>query len=128
MTSKYGRLSVITLACSAIVSCSETGPPQTTPQPTKVSDDHYESPAAPIGRLATAGKHCFRTPVDVAAAAGRVAAYFEQAIREYETARRLLDAGGPLPRAGSNIVGEVSDPDANNCITVSTYLYDDRPH
>jgi hypothetical protein len=89
-------------------------------------EDRFESPAAPISQLASAGKHCFRTPVDVAAAAARIAAYYEQAIWEYEAARRNADAGGPLPSFGASMLGEVSDPDANNCVLVSTYLYQDR--
>lgn len=125
---KHAVLLVITAACTCAVACA-TGPeaPSTSAASTTTSaDDHLESPAAPISQLSTAGEHCFRTPLEVAAAAARVEAFYAHAMQKYEAARRTADAGGQLPAAGTNIMGEASDPDPNNCILVSTYLYDDR--
>lgn len=94
--------------------------------PARIDKDQFESPAAAIGKLAEAGKHCFRTPVDVAAASARIAAYYVGKMRKYEEERRIADSGGPLPPVESARIGDVSDPDSNNCIVVSAYLYDDR--
>lgn len=52
--------------------------------------------------------------------------YYEKAAREYESARRIADAGGPLPPIEAATLGEVSDPDANNSVSVTTYRYEDR--
>jgi hypothetical protein len=108
------------------ISGYDTPPTSGYPYTTSLDATRFESPAAPISRLARAGEHCFGTPLEVAAAAARVAAYYERVIREYENARRIANAGGPLPPAGANMVGEVSDPDGNNCILVNTYRYEDR--
>lgn len=124
---KHTVLVVITALSPLAVSCASADTVDTAAPSTTVNTvDRSESPAAPVGQLATAGTHCFRTPVDVAAAAGRIGAYNEKAAREYESARRGADAGGPLPPFGAGMLGEVSDPDANNCILVSTYRYEDR--
>jgi hypothetical protein len=124
---KYAVPILISVASSFAVSCAAPEPAGTSAPSTTTSDEEqFESPAAPISRLASAGEHCFRTPLDVAAASARIAAYYEGAIRKYESARRVADAGGPLPPVEANTFGEVSDPDANNCILVSTYRYEDR--
>jgi hypothetical protein len=125
---KYAVLVVITAVCVSAVSCSP-GPeaPSTSASfATPSMDEHLESPAAPIGKLATGGRHCFHSPLDVAAAAARIEAFYARAMEDYEAARRAANAGGSLPAAGANIIGEVSDPDPNNCLTVSTYPYGDR--
>lgn len=88
---------------------------------------HFESPAAPIGELSSRGKHCFRSPTDVAAAAARIAAHEQEEVRRYERARRIADAGGPLPVYGLQMIDRASDPDTDNCVVVSEYDYNEGP-
>lgn len=124
---KYAVLVAITTVSMLAVSCAAADTAGTSAPSTTVSrDDRFESPAAPVSRLATAGTHCFRTPLDVAAAAARIGAYYEKRAREYESARRIADAGGPLPPIEAATLGDVSDPDANNCVSVTTYRYEDH--
>ncbi|WP_454793824.1 hypothetical protein [Mycolicibacterium lutetiense] len=86
----------------------------------------FESPAAPIGKLSSPGKHCFASALDAAAAAGRIAAQLNASIHRYENQRRIANNGGPLPPYAANVMAEVSDPDENNCVEISTYDYEDR--
>lgn len=125
---KYAALLVITVACTCTAACATRpeAPSTAGVSSTTSADQHLESPAAPIGQLTTGGEHCFRTPLDVAAAAARIEAFYAYAMQKYEAARRTADAGGPLPAAGTNEMGEVSNPDPSNYIRVSTYLYEDR--
>lgn len=73
------------------------------------------------------GQHCFGSAVDVAAAAARIAADTERQVRMIVDARRIADAGGPLPPIGYDTIFVVSDPDANNCVQVTASVYNPPP-
>lgn len=86
-----------------------------------------QSPAAPINQLTSMGQHCFGSAVDVAAAAARIASDTERQVRLITDARRIADAGGPLPPIGYDTIFVVSDPDANNCVQVTESRYTPPP-
>lgn len=82
-----------------------------------------ESPAAPLSKLTAMGRHCFGSAADVAAAAARIAADTERQARSIVDARRIADAGGPLPPFGFDTIFVVSDPDADHCVEVTESRY-----
>lgn len=104
-----------------IAGCGSSHPPSS--ETSSPPDHRYASPAAPIAELSAEGKHCFASPGDVAAAAARITAYSALETGRIARERAAADAGGPLPAYGSDTIARVSDPDADNCVTVTRETY-----
>ena len=118
----------VAITCPLVAACAGEADNATGAAPASptTTGNRFESPAAPLSKLTTAGTHCFATSLDAAAAAGRIAAAFVADRLDYEGQRRVANHGGPLPKAMSDMMGEVSDPDQDNCVAVSTFRYEDR--
>lgn len=116
-------IAATTLWALAVGGCSTTeatNPNGSAPTP---AGPRIESPAAPLSKLTNMGRHCFGSAADVAAAAARIAADTERQVRSVVDARRIADAGGPLPPVGFDTIFVVSDPDADNCVEVKESRY-----
>ncbi|OKH76101.1 hypothetical protein EB73_03415 [Mycobacterium sp. SWH-M3] len=120
---------MVTVLCAVVVGgCSAPGATSGAGSSSApVSGTKVQSPAAPISQLTSTGQHCFGSAVDVAAAAARIAADTERQVRMIVDARRIADAGGPLPPIGYDTIFVVSDPDANNCVQVTASVYNPPP-
>lgn len=104
----------------AVASCESkpASTPTTTPAATQ------ESPAESLGELTNTGTHCFASAVDAAAAAARIEAFAAVTMIKIQDARRIANAGGPLPGIDSAHYATASNPDARNCIEVKQVDYD----
>lgn len=120
-TQHAAAIAATTLCTLAVGGCSTTEPANA--QGSTPAGPSIESPAAPLSKLTAIGRHCFGSAADVAAAAARIAADTERQARQIVDARRIADAGGPLPQVGFDTIFVVSDPDTDHCVEVTETRY-----
>ena len=124
LISMFAAVTMISACGSAdeLTDAEKTLPATDAPSPA----ENLSGPDDPIEKLLASGTKCFASAEAVAAASARIVADGAVRMAEIREQRRVADETGKLPPYNFDHVAEVSDPDANHCIRVSTFRYEDR--